>query len=223
MTTRALARVACVMALLFTTGAVDGAVILSEKDGTSERRNLVPGQSLTTGSGGSWSDITFNFYDAENPANSVANGTLYLLSQEYTGTPANLGTGTSGYISRTSTTQEEGSGDEWVFSGVTLESSTQYWFYATSSQSLVVNGNDDASIGGQYYEAANSGQPYSADSTKDANFELEGTAASEAIPEPGSLLIGGIAAIGMAWGSVRRRRRRQGAGESTEELSEPIV
>ncbi len=37
------------------------------------------------------------------------------------------------------------------------------------------------------------------------------------------MLIGGIAAIGMAWGSVRRRRRRQGAGESAEELAEPIV
>jgi len=223
MTTRALARVACVMALLFTTGAVDGAVILSEKDGTSERRNLVPGQSLTTGSGGSWSDITFNFYDAENPANSVANGTLYLLSQEYTGTPTNLGTGTSGYISHTSTTQAEGNGDEWVFSGVTLESSTQYWFYATGSQSIVVNGNDDAGIGGQWYQAPNSGQPFAANSTMDANFELEGTAASEAIPEPGSLLIGGIAGIGMAWSAVRRRRRRQGADESTEELPETTI
>ena len=223
MTTRTLTHVALVTALLFTTAAVDGAVILSEKDGDDEVRDLIPGQSLTTGSGGSWSDITFNFYDAEDPANSVASGTLYLLDQEYTGTPGGLGTGTTGYIARTSTTQTEGSGNEWVFSGVTLESSTQYWFYATSSQSIVVNGNDDASIGGQWYQAPNSGQPFAVNSTMDANFELEGTAASEAIPEPGSLLIGGIAGIGMAWSAVRRRRRRQGADESTEELSEPIV
>jgi len=224
MTTRTLTRVALVTTLLFSTAAVNGAVILSEKDGTSERRNLVPGQSLTTGSGGSWTDITFNFYDADTPANSVAAGTLYLLSQEYTDTPANLGTGTSGYISHTSTTQTEGSGNEWVFSGVTLESSTQYWFYATSSQSIVVNGSNDASIGGQYYEAAATSLAFSATSTDDANFELEGTSSgSEPIPEPGSLLIGGIAGIGMAWNAVRRRRRRQGADESTEELSETTI
>ena len=55
-------------------------------------------------------------------------GTLFLLNQEYVGTPAGLSTGTSGYLSHTNTTQAEGSGTEWAFSGVTLESSTEYWF-----------------------------------------------------------------------------------------------
>ena len=217
-------RVALLTALLFSTAAVDGAVILSEKDGTSSVVNQIPGQSLETGSGGSWTDITFNFYNADSPPDSVASGTLYLLSQEYLGQPVNLSTGTSGYISHTSTTQAEGSGNEWVFSEVTLESETQYWFYATSSQSIVVNGSNDDGIGGQYYEANSPTLAFAATTeTEDANFELEGTASSEAIPEPGSMLISGIAGIGMAWSAVRRRRRRQAAAESSENPSGTAV
>ena len=224
MVTRTLTRVALVTALLFSTAAVDGAVILSEKDGTTRVINQIPGQSLTTGSDGSWTNITFNFYNADSPPDSVASGTLYLLSQEYLGQPVNLSTGTTGYISHTSTTQTEGSGDEWVFSGVTLESSTQYWFYATSSQSIVVNGTDDVSIGGQYYEANGPTLAFAATAeAEDANFELEGTASSEAIPEPGSMLIGGIAGIGMAWSAVRRRRRRRATDESSENTTDTAV
>src|SRR3954470_18243563 len=57
--------------------------------------SIALGQSLTTPAGGPWNDLTFNWFDTGGPPypgipNPIATGTLFLLGQEYLGTPGAL-------------------------------------------------------------------------------------------------------------------------------------
>src|SRR5690242_7666954 len=59
------------------------------------------GQSLMTPAGGPWNNLTFNWFDTGGTPNlgvpsPIATGTLFLLNQEYLGTPAALSAATSG-------------------------------------------------------------------------------------------------------------------------------
>jgi hypothetical protein len=89
------------------------------------------GTTFTTGSGGPWSNITFNFYSTPAvgtaPAtNPEAFGTAYLLTQPYFGTPGSLGSSTPGYVAASTSI----SGGKHIFpTNVILNSNTQYWVY----------------------------------------------------------------------------------------------
>eukprot|EP00456_Euglypha_rotunda_P024802 TRINITY_DN20210_c0_g1_i4.p2 TRINITY_DN20210_c0_g1~~TRINITY_DN20210_c0_g1_i4.p2 ORF type:complete len:106 (+),score=26.47 TRINITY_DN20210_c0_g1_i4:199-516(+) len=80
--------------LYFTLAAVSsiaGTIVEYNGANTSTDSAFI-GQSITTPSGGPWTNVTFNLYDvSDNPS---ANGTLYLLTQEYLGAPNALSSGT---------------------------------------------------------------------------------------------------------------------------------
>jgi hypothetical protein len=140
------------------------------------------GQSVTTPTGGPWHSITFNFYDFGS--NPFATGNLYLLDQAYAGTPAALSSSTTGYIG-TGTA----SGGVWTFDpSVTLQASTQYFFYldtvpGTTLQSDSANGY----AGGRLYVAGSTASNYFSSAGDDLNFTLEGTASPAPIPGAGLL------------------------------------
>jgi hypothetical protein len=115
-----------------------------------------PGQEVTTPSGGPWDDIVFNFYGGNG--NPVALGTVFLLSQPYSGTASALSTSTLGFIADA---VGGGLGGVYTFaSSVTLQPNAAYYFYDSALPSSEWGNNADFSaIGAGYqgYGAANGG------------------------------------------------------------------
>ena len=88
-----------------------------------------PGQAVTTPAGGPWADIQFSWFSTST-GGRLAEGSLYLLSSAYAGTPANLGPSTTGLIA-IGTVSGGGVGTSYTFdSSVVLQPNTQYFFYS---------------------------------------------------------------------------------------------
>jgi hypothetical protein len=89
--------------------------------------NQTPGQQVTTPAGGPWTNIIFNFFNTAN-SSPYALGTLYLLTQPYTGTPSSLSKSAPGFVASANP-----SNNQWVFdSKVKLEGGTSYYFFMSS-------------------------------------------------------------------------------------------
>jgi hypothetical protein len=177
------------------------------------------GQSITTPAGGPWDDIGFNFAQCATPSGtsclSTANppfalGGLYLLTQKYDGLPSGLSSATPGFIAFTSTI----TGGVWTYApGVTLNPSTQYFFYMDTAFDGpdVVYSDSNPYPGGQSFEAnSGNGPTYGPDDSIIANedhvFALTGNAVNS-VPEPGTaaLMVFGLA--GLVGAQTLRRRR----------------
>ena len=197
---------AAVIAVCLAAGGA-GAAVITENLTLPETTEGIPamGQSVTTPSGGPWSQITFNYYEGgDTPAGEYfldfggdpfAIGDLFLLSQAYFGNHDNLSSSTTGYLAKSTGTQADGSGLEWTFAAeVTLQADTQYWFYMDSYPGEVLGINAAYSGGDMYYAWA---APYRLSSPSDARFQLEG------VPEPSTLTL--LALGGMA--VIRKRRK----------------
>lgn len=159
------------------------------------------GQSVTTAAvGGPWDNISFNWYDTNlAPA---AYGTLFLLSQEYLGTPAALSSSTTGYIA-----ESVGAGGVYTFAAsVTLQPGLQYFFYANAGGEIAHAANINPYPGGDQYGV----NPFSGQFVKfdnwDAAFLLQGTPISQGVPEPSSFLLLCSGAVGLL--GLRRRKMR---------------
>ena len=175
------------------------------------------GQSVTTASGGNWGgSLSFNFID--DSSNPYASGNLYLLSQAYSGTPANLSAATPGYLGVAAA-----SGGFWTFNSRVLQSSTQYFFYMDSAATgfLAVQ-SPGAYGGGSFYGAFDTNNNYGPGSS-DLDFTLTGTDVNPG-PLPGAGLPSYLVlAFGGAAGLRKRLRakaslllavlRRHGSGQ----------
>jgi PEP-CTERM motif len=158
------------------------------------------GQSLTTPGGGPWDNIQFNFYLLDG--SPYAEGTLYLLSQEYTGPLAALNAATPGFLASTSTI----SGGVWQFAGLTLQPNTEYFFQSgTVSTTARTFHSGPVLDGGIMYATSVIGSNYLAIPNQDMAFTLQGTATG--VPEPGTLWLLGTA-VTLAWRRAQCRTAR---------------
>jgi hypothetical protein len=155
-----------------------------------------PGQEVTTPSGGPWDDIVFNFYDGNG--NPVALGTVFLLSQSYSGTASALSTSTPGFVADV---MGGGLGGVYTFaSSVTLQPNATYFFYdsALSSGEWGNNANFSAiGAGYQGYGAANGGSSSSYTARPFAQaFDLTGT---QSVPEPSTVVLTSTALLALGF------------------------
>lgn len=158
------------------------------------------GQSVTTPDGGPWDTLGFNLinHDTSDP---YALGGLYVLTQEYLGTPGALSSSTPGYLGFTDTINS----GVWDFSNVTLNPDTQYFFYMDTAVPLgtAINLDGDVYAGGAAYGAGGGSFVTGA---ADLEFTLTGNQVAGA-PEPGTLpLMAGAGAI-LALALSRKKSR----------------
>jgi hypothetical protein len=146
------------------------------------------GQSVTTPSGDSLGKIRFNWYTYKGAP--TAFGRLYILKQEYLGTPNDVGPSMPGVVARSESIVD----NQYVFAAdVTLSANTKYWFYTDTQGSFVTSFDTDPYPGGEFYvsgyptypfhKAGASGRmvgpgvyvPPPAGVVVDANFTLQAT------------------------------------------------
>ena len=160
------------------------------------------GQEIVTPSGGPWTDITFNFFENDDEADTpTAGGSLFVLDQEYLGSPGALGASTTGYLAESIGVVS----GVWQFaSTLVLQPNTHYFFYTNAP--LAVRGQGGA--GGDYPGTSYFAFPvdFVNNPLADLNFNLSGTTVSDpaAVPEPATLF---LLSAGLA-GSLAARRRR---------------
>ena len=176
-------------------------VLQSNVGGTDPNSTAFFAESFTTPTGGPFDDLFVAFF-ADSAGNTpFASGTIFLLSSLYTGTPNALTTSTPGFIAASTGVV----GNEWMFApSVTLASSTQYFFYTTSSIPTLtfLGGNGTAETA--YF--APTGTSNFTSTTTTANYEVLGdVAGSGSVPEPGTFLLLGVGASLLLIGLLRRR------------------
>ncbi len=161
-------------------------------------------QSVTTPTGGPWGNIRFNFVNgADSP---IASGGLYALSQQYSGRPDALSTSTPGFLGFTNVI----SGGQWQFSGLTLNPSTQYFFYMDNFTNDVVKFSQTNSYAeGAGFNAVAPTTNYLSIANFDLNLSLQGDVV--AVPEPSSVLFVGLAVGGLGLRRWQVRGRKSAA------------
>jgi hypothetical protein len=162
-------------------------------------------QTITTSAGSAFDDVVFNFY-ANSPATTpTATGTIYLLSEDYTGSPDALTSSTPGYIASATA-----SGGYYTFNtSVTLQPETTYYLAMNGSADLSGDFSLSTSYSGPdylYVDSSGSTSDYSANTTDSMNYQLTGQSTA---PEPGSAstsLLGAL--VFAAWATWRRGQSR---------------
>jgi hypothetical protein len=138
------------------------------------------GESFTTPGGGPWNSISFNFYSNIPATTPAAQGTAFLLSMAYAGTPAALSNATPGFIA----SSISNAGGIYTFdSSVILQPNTQYWIF--SNTAFGISGSTTAGTAAQSLYTSNGGA-FASNGLQVANFTLNGALAT---PEPSSWVL----------------------------------
>lgn len=210
------------MLFFICTGLVEAELISSFTSGTAMTLGTYGrGQSVLTPAGGPWTNITFCFAGSAeyaefgdpgcwadfgmDPRYPFQPGGLFVLTQEYLGTPVGLSPATPGFLAVSSTMVDA----HWVFgSELTLAPLTVYYFYTDSVvhtyELLYPDGpmTGYATYGGDNGNALCADHPYCLFQPKPTNnYKLTGVA----VPEPASGWLLGAGCLALMALRVRRR------------------
>lgn len=149
------------------------------------------GQSVTIPGSGTYSNLRFNWYHYNPAGTPVAFGTLYLLTQEYTGLSSGLGPTAPGFVARSEAVKD----NQYVFpAAVTVAGGKRYWFYSDTRGRFTTSFNKDIYGGGDLYVTGYPTNPFTKAQASwlllpsgeylkpapgtgvDANFKLQGAA-----------------------------------------------
>jgi hypothetical protein len=130
--------------------------------GQTGTSNNYLGQSITIPGEGSYNNLRFNWDGNTSTSPTVpavrgplAVGDLFILTQEYLGLPASLGTSTAGFLAQSQRADQ----GQYVFApSVTLKGGTTYWFYmyyapGSARFSPITGFSQDTYSGGDMYVA----------------------------------------------------------------------
>ena len=143
----------------------------------------------------------------EDGSTNMGAGKLWLLSQEYSGTPDGLSAATTGYVADSST-YGASEADWYTFSSTPeLSPSTNYWAYISDAKVPSPGMGYATGTPNDLYTSTAGTSVFNKVPGYSGNFRAEGSQA--AVPEPGTLALFGV--ITMAGGLVARRRRKRKA------------
>jgi hypothetical protein len=139
--------------------------------GTATSNNYL-GQSVTIPGAASYDNIRFNWDGsirttptAAAERGPIAAGTLFILTREYLGLPADLSASTPGYLAQSSSIED---GRYVLPASVTLTGGAKYWFYSVwtpgsaGSVSPITGFSEDTYAGGDMYIAPELGGSFPA-------------------------------------------------------------
>lgn len=184
-----------VVCFLTSVASVSAETILENSPGGLTTGKSI-GQSLTTPAGGPWNNVEFGWLNTVGSL--VASGNLFLLNQEYLGTPESLSNSTTGFIAESQNT----TGGQFFFAAsVVMQPNTQYFLYTDQAQPNLSSTPNNSSVGGEGYTALFGNSSFNTGTfVFDHSFRLEGTV----VPEPSTLALGVFGMAGLGW-----RRKRQ--------------
>lgn len=185
------------LSLLLSPVIASGAVTVTESTtgALPVSSDVTIGQSFAVPSGTSYQNIRFSWIGTDGTS-PLAFGNLFLMDQEYLGTPRDLSSSTAGFVGQSSGI----SAGEYLFTAsLTLNAGSSYWAYTAGTPSTAGIG---ASISNPYGDGVSYTAPIvsegiygdyaqNAPEILDVNFKVS------SVPEPSSVVLLGLGGLAL--------------------------
>ena len=168
------------------------------------------GQRFTTPAGDPYTLEKFTWLTTAGAPVAANASKLWILNDEYLGTPAALNSSMPTYVADSGTYGASEVGYYTFSSPPQLSASTNYWAYVSDDSVQNVGREVDVPTPNVRYYAFDSTSTYTktGDGDESYNFRAEGSQVAP-VPEPGTLVL--FSAATLAGGLMARRRRKRGA------------